>query len=201
MNDLTRATLSHYDQQAAAFRDATRDHDVSENYAALLGAIVGPQPYTLLDFGCGPGRDLSHFAALGHHAVGLDGAAAFVEMARTATGCEVLHQDFTALDLPAAHFDGIFANASLFHVPRGALPTVLAHLHRSLKPDGVLFSSNPHGNDQEGFDGSRYGCYYSLETWTSLLSAAGFRVLHHYYRPPGRPRPQQPWLASVCRRL
>lgn len=201
MKELTRPTIAHYDREAAGFRDGTRDHDVSQNYAAFLGAIEGPAPFTLLDFGCGPGRDLKYFSALGHQAVGLDGSAAFVGMARVDTGCAVLHQDFIALDLPTGHFDGVFANASLFHVPRPALPDVLTRLHRTLKPRGVLFSSNPRGDNQEGFSGERYGCYYNLETWRQLLASAGFTELHHYYRPPGLSCAQQPWLASVWRKL
>ena len=201
MKELTQPTIAHYDREAAGFRDATRDHDVGENYAALLDAIEAPAPFTLLDFGCGPGRDLKYFTSLGHRAVGLDGSAAFVGMAGADTGCTVLHQDFIALDLPNEHFDGVFANASLFHVPRAALPDVLAQLHRSLKPRGVLFSSNPRGDNQEGFSGERYGFYYRLETWRELLTTAGFTELHHYYRPPGLPCAQQPWLASVWRKL
>lgn len=201
MKELTHPTIAHYDREAARYRDATRDHDVSENYAALLGAIEGSAPFTLLDFGCGPGRDLKYFTSLGHQTVGLDGSAACVAMACIDTGCKVLHQNFIDLDLPTEYFNGVFANASLFHVPRTVMPDVLSHLHRSLKPRGILFSSNPRGDDQEGFSGERYGCYYRLETWQQLLATAGFEELHHYYRPPGLPREQQPWLASVWRKL
>jgi SAM-dependent methyltransferase len=201
MKELTHPTIAHYDREAVGFRDSTRNHDVSGNYAAFLEAIEAQAPFTVLDFGCGPGRDLRYFTSLGHRAVGLDGSAAFVDMARADTGCEVLQQDFIALDLPTEHFDGVFANASLFHVPQPGLPNVLSQLHRCLKTRGVLFTSNPHGDDQQGFSGTRYGCYYTLETWRQLVSSAGFEELHHYYRPPGLPRAQQPWLASVWRKL
>lgn len=197
---LSTRTLDYYDRIAVAFEEGTRDHDVRQNIQALLRHIEGEPPFTILDLGCGPGRDLATFAALGHVAVGLDGAPAFVRMARERTGCEVLEQDFLALDLPAARFDGIFANASLFHVPRAALPDVLMRLRSSLRPRGVLFSSNPRGAGEEGWSGERYGCYHDLEGWRAYLIDAGFVELEHYYRPPGRPRPQQPWLASVWRR-
>jgi hypothetical protein len=77
---------------------------------------------------------------------------------------------------------------------------VLAQLHASLQPGGVLFCSNPRGENQEGFNGNRYGTFYNLASWRTLLNAAGFVELDHYYRPPGLPRHQQPWLATVWRR-
>ncbi len=69
-------------------------------------------------------------------------------MARRYSGCDVLHQDFLAMSLPASRFDGVFANASLFHVPSQELPRVLAELAEALKPRGVLFCSNPRGNNE-----------------------------------------------------
>jgi SAM-dependent methyltransferase len=198
--DITRRTLADYEANAVDFREGTQDHDVSQNVAALLDAVEGPPPFTILDLGCGPGRDLQTFRDRGHVAVGLDGARAFVAMARASSGCEVLHQNFLALDLPVGHFDGVFANASLFHVPSTELPRVLRELWTALKPRGVLFSSNPRGASSEGWRGDRYGTWHDLAAWRSYCTAAGFVELHHYYRPPGRPRDQQPWLASVWRK-
>lgn len=193
-------TLAHYESRAESFRAGTRDHDVSQNIAALLRHIVGTPPFTILDLGCGPGRDLAAFRALGHEAIGLDGAAAFVAMARAGSGCEVWQQDFLALDLPAARFDGIFANASLFHVPCAQLPRVLGELRAALKPGGVLFCSNPRGHGEEGWSNGRYGVWHDLASWRGFLTRAGYTELEHYYRPPGLPREQQPWLATVWRR-
>src|SRR5438105_2203430 len=73
VRDLSATTIAYYDRFARAFWNGTRHHDVSENYAAFLDAIEGDPPYSILDLGCGPGRDLSHFRSLGHEAVGLDG--------------------------------------------------------------------------------------------------------------------------------
>ena len=200
MEEVSRLTLEHYDQRAEEFRRGTRDHDVQQNVDALLGAIEGKPPFAILDFGCGPGRDLKAFKDLGHEAVGLEGSARFAAMARDYSGCEVWEQDFLALDLPPARFDGIFANASLFHVPRRELPRVLAELHAALKPEGVLFASNPRGNNEEGWNRGRYGAYHDLAAWRAFLEAAAFAELEYYYRPPGLPFAQQNWLASVWRR-
>jgi SAM-dependent methyltransferase len=200
LNDIARRTLHHYDSVARRFFFGTLEHDVSQNIAALLDAIAAPAPYTILDVGCGPGRDLKTFADLGHHAIGLDGSEKFVAMARDYSNCEVWHQNFLALRLPNAMFDGIYANASLFHVPRAALDQVLGELHAALRPGGVLFSSNPRGNNEEGWNGPRYGSFHDYPAWERYLVAAGFVPLHHYCRPDGLPREQQPWLASVWRK-
>ena len=197
---LSDTTIAYYDRFARAFWDGTRHHDVSQNYAAFLNAIEGDPPYSILDLGCGPGRDLSHFRSLGHEAVGLDGSQHFVAMARAHSQCEVFHQDFLALQLPESRFDGIFANASLFHVPSQELPRVLLELFKTLKPRGVLFSSNPRGNNEEGLSDDRYACFFDLATWRDYVTSAGFVVVGHYYRPPGVPRHKQPWLATVLRK-
>ena len=202
MDEVSRLTLAHYDRRAGNFWEGTRNHDVSQNMGALLKAIEGTPPYTILDFGCGPGRDLKAFTELGHVAIGLEGSARFAAMAREYSGCEVLEQDFLKLDLTAERlrFDGVFANAALFHVPSADLPRVLKELHACLKPGGVLFSSNPRGANEEGWNKGRYGVYHDLEAWRRYLTAAGFSELDHYYRPEGLPREQQAWLASVWRR-
>ena len=193
-------TLACYNECADAFWEGTKDHDVSQNISALLKYIEGKPPYTILDFGCGPGRDLKIFTELGHIAVGLEGASRFVEMARSYSGCKVWCQDFLRLELPREYFDGIFANASLFHVPGCELPRVLKELCDTLKPGGVLFSSNPRGNNEEGWNHGRYGAYHDVEMWRAYMIAAEFVEITHYYRPPGLPREQQSWLASVWRK-
>ena len=187
---ISRRTLEHYERSAEDFWRGTRDHDVSQNIGALLRHIEGEPPFTILDLGCGPGRDLKAIADLGHVAVGLDGAARFAEMARAYSGCEVLQQDFLNLKLPAGRFDGVFANAALFHVPGQELPRVLRELRATLKP---------RGDNEEGWNQERYGAYWDLESWRRSLAGAGFLELEHYYRPAGLPRERQPWLATVWR--
>ncbi len=198
---LTAATLGHYESRAQDYWEGTRGHDVQQNIDALLAHIEGTPPFTILDMGCGPGRDLITLAALGHQPIGLDGAAAFADMARVNSGCPVWHQDFLALDLPSNYFDGIFANASLQHIPKTELPRVLRDLHGTLKPRGVLFASIPHGNDEEGGNDARYSCFHSPMSWHAQLKNAGFAECYTYYRPTGLPRHEQRWLASVWQKL
>lgn len=200
LEQVNAGTIAHYRRFAEAYRQGTWQHDVSQNVAALLDAIEGSPPLRILDLGCGPGRDLVTFHDLGHLPVGLDACPEFVDMARRLATGEVWLQDMLALDLPAGHFDGIFANAVLFHVPSLALPRVLGDLWATLRPGGVLFSSNPRGSNEEGVADGRHACFWDLPTWQGLVGDAGFMLLDHYFRPPGRPRHQQPWLATVWRK-
>ena len=197
---ITDTTVGHYSSNADSFWEGTRDHDVSQNREALLEELQGEAPFDILDFGCGPGRDLKSFKEAGHRPVGLDGSAAFCQMARDFSGCEVWEQNMLSLELPDERFDGIFANASLFHVPAQELSRVLQELRASLRRNGVLFASNPRGNNEEGWNHTRYGSYHRYEDWTELVQSCGFVEISHYYRPPGRPRAEQPWLATLFRR-
>ena len=128
-----------------------------------------------------------------------------------------LKQDLHTLDLPREHFDGIFANAVLFHVKRSELPRVLGEIKAAVAKGGVIFVSNPRsmgsadvekgGNpltrdasvSAETDDDARYGHYQTLASWRAVCQGVGLVELEHYYRPPGRPQHEQPWLASVWR--
>ena len=198
LDEIESITIDHYEFRAESFWLGTCDHDVSQNIEAFMQAMPNDKTLDILDFGCGPGRDLLVFKKLGHRPTGLDGCAAFCTMAKQQSGHPVLHQQFLNLDLEQGSFDGIFANASMFHVPRQELHRVFMDCHQALRKDGILFMSNPRG-DSEGWQGERYGSYLEFEEMKSYLQNAGFEIVHHYYRPEGLSREQQPWLAVVCK--
>ncbi|CAD6878962.1 SAM-dependent methyltransferase [Methylomonas albis] len=198
--EIEAATLNHYNQNAKSYWQGTKEHDVSQNYAAFLGALPQDEALDILDLGCGPGRDVFYFKSLGHRPVGLDGSEVFCRMARAYSGCRILQQSMLSLDLQALSFDGIFANASLFHVPSRELPRVLNELYAALRPAGILFISNPRGSG-EGWSGQRYGHFMEIDNSREFLANAQFEMLDHYYRPPGKPRHEQPWLAITARKL
>jgi len=192
-------TIAEYQLTAASFREGTWNHDVSQNMEALVAAMPR-NPGKILDIGCGPGRDLVALTELGHEAIGLDATPAFVEMAKEVSGCEVWQQSFLSLDLPPATFDGVFANASLIHVPGKEMVRVLQDLHGALVPGGAIMMSMCRG-DGEGYSprptGYRYTAGWEYETLAPCLTEAGFEIVKNYYRPPGLPREQQGWLVMV----
>lgn len=89
LRQVVARTLEHYHSRAEAFWEGTRNHDVAQNIEALLRHIQAAAPYTILDFGCGPGRDLRAFAQQGHRVIGLEGAPALAQMARAHGGGSV----------------------------------------------------------------------------------------------------------------
>ena len=81
-SEIERDTLDHYEKNAESFWAGTRDHDVSQNIEAFLQALPKDKTLDILDFGCGPGRDICTFKSLGHRPIGLDGSQTFCQMAR-----------------------------------------------------------------------------------------------------------------------
>jgi SAM-dependent methyltransferase len=148
---------------------------VSQSIDALLDHIDVPAPFTLLDFGCGPVRDLRRSKARGHRVIGPEESLQRAAMASTNSGYEVLEQRIRELNLPVSHFDGVFANAVLFVIPRQALPLVLRQLHSAVKPGGVFFGSNPHGKGQAGWNGDRCGVFQDGPAWHGHVSAVRIR--------------------------
>lgn len=190
-------TLRDYDRAADEYQAITQAQDLGADYDWFLSFLQGSGPFDLLDLGCGPGRDLMQLRRRGHRVVGLDGSAAMVALARRQAGGPVLHQNFLSLRLGAERFDGIFASASLFHVPPEALPEVLARLHRALRRRGILYSLNPRGRGQSGWAGDRFCTYHSIAAWRRTLKTAGFQELGCARRPVGVDRARQHWIAWI----
>lgn len=198
--EISRLTIAAYDRMAEDYAQETHSRDRSADYALLLRHLDRDGPLDVLDLGCGPGHDLAYFRRAGYRAVGIEGAAEFVAMAKKRSGCSVSQQDLLALELPPAQFDCIFASASLFHIPPDSLPKLLATIEQALRPGGVLFTMNPRGQNQQGWIGDRFCTYLRLPTWRRYMRAAGLTYLAHEYRPVGVARRRQQWISAVWRR-
>lgn len=123
----------------------------------------------------------------GHRAVGLEGAPSAASHARSHSGSEVLEQSLYQLDLPSQRYDGVFTNAMLFQLPSQVLPKVLVNCTCACVQGCVFFSSNPHGNGEEGWNVDHNGPFHDWPTWRALAIVAGFDEFCHFYRPTGLP--------------
>ena len=204
----TQETIEDYDAVAKNFAAFNSAYDVSQNINALLNPLRADTTrgkLTIVDLGCAGGRDMQTFCTLGCECWGVDGSKAFCDIAKaTCPSLPVLQQDFCELDLPDETFDGVYSNTSLYHVPLDNLPDVLDRIHRCLKPGGVFFASNAHGNgkDKEGWSHARssvrrsWVTWLSEKTWNAHVTNAGFELLDSYYRGANRG-----FLASVRRKV
>src|SRR5262245_42693381 len=144
MRDPTR---DFYATNAAKYASATITHNLGALWNAF-GALV-PRGSLVLDFGCGSGRDLRELHRRGFRVIGVDYSPPLATMARSHSGQEVVLMDFRASPLTASTFDGIWAVASLLHVPRAQVLSVLGALNACLRAYGILLSSMQKGHGSE----------------------------------------------------
>jgi len=147
-------TLEYYNQATQDFMADTINVDVSKLYEFFLSHLP-PHAY-IMDLGCGPGRDSVHFLREGYRVLSIDGSPEFCKLASQLTGQDVLCRTFENVDF-TEEFDGIWACASILHVPLSRLPLVLEKISRALKKGGYFYASFKYGT----FEGDRNGRYFT----------------------------------------
>ncbi len=190
MTDYKQITKGTYDDIAADYSE--RDSSVIAESWEVKGALdafvalLKPGAH-VLDVGCGGGRDSRYLAEKGMRVTAIDFSESMVRNAQKInSNIEYMQMDFEHIDFPEKAFDGVWANASLHHIPKANLAHVLRSLHRILVSDGVLFLKVKHG-DSEGvrenmkFGKSlkRYFAFYKPEEMISLVESAGFQIVRH----------------------
>ena len=181
--DPVRTSVAAYSNDPVGYAERYAGHllDRPARFASSL-----PQPSRILDLGCGPGRDLALFTEAGHRPVGVEMNPDFVEMAR-ARG-EVIHADFRTIAqiFDAESFDGVWAQASLVHLPDHEVLSVLADLRELLNPKGRLFACVPaigtSGWADES-DGRRWYTVWPDDTFLDAIRSAGFTIDDVAYGP------------------
>lgn len=154
-------TLSYYNDQASAYYQQTYAVSLNDIYRQFIDNLTSDSVQTILDVGCGSGRDSKYFANLGFAVTAVDGSVKLLNLAKN--NCE---HDIDWLQLSfheiakqnwINHFTGIWACASLLHVPFNELPSILNTLVIALKTDGMIYLSFKYGN-RERLDGDRFFC-------------------------------------------
>lgn len=164
-------STEYYNKNATEFFEKTVDLDLQQYLDRFLEFI--PEGGSILDLGCGSGRDSAYFISLGYDVTALDGSEEMCSLASVHIGQEVLHMSFSEMDFDDV-FDGVWANASLLHVPKSEMEGILSKIIRSLKPEGVLYMTFRYG-DFEGAEEERYFTDYRTRELKELV--AGFEEL------------------------
>jgi SAM-dependent methyltransferase len=158
-----------------------------------------PEGGSILDLGCGSGRDSEYFISMGYDVTALDGSEEMCSLASVHIGKEVLHMSFSEMDFDDV-FDGVWANASLLHVPKNEMENILAKIIRSLKQDGILYMTFRYG-DFEGIEEERYFTNYRSRELKELV--AGFEELElidiKKYKDV-RPELDREWIHALVRK-
>ncbi len=164
-------TLSYYETNAGRFFEDTRKVDMSLLYKPFLSRL--PVDGHILDAGCGSGRDSLFFLRKGYEVTALDASEALANLASQYISRPVLRMSFDQIEFEDC-FDGVWACASLLHIPRRRILEVFDRLSRSLKPSGVLYASFKYG-DEEGMRDGRFFSNYREDSFRGLLQ--GFHDL------------------------
>jgi SAM-dependent methyltransferase len=189
------ANLRFYEATCVSYINKTLHLDLSELQQAFLTALAPSG--TILDAGCGSGRDSLFFAAKGHQVTSIDASPAMVQASKS-LGCSALLMKFDAVEFEAA-FNGIWACASLLHVPHAEIADVLCRLIRALKDDGIIFITLKEGVGECFAEDGRFFAYYSLEEFANILG--GHKALALVQSQRTFDTGKRPWLNYLARKL
>ena len=188
--------MNYYDLNAEEFFSDTVDADMSTHHDEFLKNL--PKNSCILDAGCGSGRDAKLFKSLGYNVMAIDGSVEMCKLASKYSGVNVKHMQFQEIDFKN-QFDGIWASASLLHVPSSEICDVLKRLKASLKENGILYASFKYGT----FEGERNGRYFNdLDEKTSeeLFLKLDFEIKKIWITSDARKgRENEKWLNIIVK--
>jgi 2-polyprenyl-3-methyl-5-hydroxy-6-metoxy-1,4-benzoquinol methylase len=192
-------SVSYYDKNADSFFERTAYRDMSSAYNKFLPLI--PKTGHILDAGCGVGRDGKHFKQQGYTVTLFDASSSMVEKAQKHVGQEVLKLTFEDLDFQE-EFDGVWACASLLHVPYDSMQNALQNIHKALKPNGIFYASYKRG-ESDMVVGDRHFYNMNEEKITPYLSSL-FEIIELWSNADGvsqvAPSPEKQWFNLLCRK-
>ena len=191
-------TLQYYNENAQSFIADTLSADMSAQYALFLPLL--PKSASILDLGCGSGRDSLFFKKHGYQVTAVDGSPALCDYASSLLEHPVPCLNFNELNFNG-QFDGVWACASLLHLPYLQLTKVLGLIADSLKPNGILYASFKYGTDSQLDDKGRFYCNFTEDTIHSLFSSNNaFKLLKTVVTEDVRPNMTQKWLNIIAKK-
>lgn len=195
---MSNKTIDYYNQNADSFVQGTVSVDFKETQDKFLQLLTGK---TILDFGCGSGRDTKYFLESGFDVTATDGSEELCKSASVYTGIHVEHMLFQDLD-EVDCYDGIWACSSILHLPKDELRKVIRKMTRALKSNGIIYTSFKYGN----FEGERNGRFFTdftLELFKDFISDVKDIVIEEYWitRDVRPGREDEKWLNLILRKI
>ena len=196
---MSDSTLEYYARNFKEFGESTFNVDFSSTQERFLRQL--PPKAAILDFGCGSGRDTSYFLQKGFSVTSTDGSPEMCRLASANTGHEVKHLLFQELDAESA-FDGIWACASVLHLPKTELKDVFLRMEKALKDNGILYVSFKYGSF-EGIRNGRFFTDFTENEFKDFLSQnSGMKIIDYWITADVRPeRKEEKWLNLLIRKI
>ncbi len=196
--DAVKTTLDYYQRNANVFVEGTLSADMHDAQKRFLN-MLKPQAY-ILDFGCGSGRDAKAFLSRGYRVDAIDGSPELCRIASELIGNPVKQMLFDELS-SINQYDGIWACASILHIPKRELVDVLRKISDALKDSGVLYTSFRYGS----FEGMRRGRYFidlTEDTLRKLMEEVpSLQIIDTWITDDVRPGREERWLNTLARRV
>ena len=196
--NMAGVTSQYYSDNSQEFFESTVTADMTPLYEHFLKYVSSGS--TILDFGCGSGRDTKAFLEMGYHVVAIDGSEELCRLASDYTGIKVKCMDFMELN-SFDSYDAIWACASLLHVPSTNLPILLSKMKNALRGNGIIHMSFKHGD----FEGERNGRFF-LDMTSDRLHAfcnadTGFHIEEEWYSEDVRNDKDVKWYNCIVRKI
>lgn len=190
-------TIEYYNLHAQEFVDSSVNADMSEHYEKFLKHI--PVGGTILDLGCGSGRDTKHFLSKGYEVTAVDGSIELCKIASAYTGINVQHLLFEDLDYDNT-FNGVWACASLLHVPKLELSAVFKKIAKALKKGGYLYVSFKYGTEEREKDGRVFTDFTPVLLHSVIDQQSCWQTIDEWITSDVRPgRESEKWLNLIIR--
>ncbi|MBD5411251.1 MAG: class I SAM-dependent methyltransferase [Treponema sp.] len=193
-------TIAYYNQNATSFTTDTLTADMTFLQDKFISYL--PANSFVLDFGCGSGRDTKYFLSKNLKVKAIDGSEKMCEIAHKNTGIEIEHVLFSNFECEENCFDGVWACASILHLPPTDLPIVLKKLEIALKSNGILYASFKYGENDRIVDG-RFFTDMTEKRFSQFLNSfeSDYRIIETLVTPDVRKnRENEKWLNVFLRK-
>lgn len=206
MNNSKKTTIKSYDETASEYFRVVSSFELLPEIKEFSKKVI--KNGRILDLGCGPGHHSKYFSNIGFNVIGIDLSKEMIEIARKESPKSKFKvMDILDLNFEEDSFDGIWASASLLHVPKNKIKSVLIKLKKTLKNNGILYISLKEGLGSELFSDARYGgvdkfyVYYQLNEIQKILKDVGFDILEIELKDKRTHYDTNSWLHIFCQNI